>query len=159
MTRFCMLTINKEVLEIANGILTKDEASAGKLLEAVDDYMKLKSRQKHPSGYFDKSGRWYQNNPCACCKNISSPKRKFPLTLNKHCRSAVHVATSHGIDKTDLTKTYNKITKHFDFKISDDIKIAVLLCKIVTEAIFANLSLEEQQALGQVDEALNVLSF
>lgn len=67
---------------------------------AAREYLALKERAIHPKGSFDKAGRWYPAEPCACA--VRAPSRAFPFSFLVHCRTAAHVAETHGVDRKAL---------------------------------------------------------
>lgn len=75
-----------------------------KVKEACIEYHMLVDRKRHPDGHFDRAGRWYPSDDeeMSCCKEISTPSKKHPYTLNKHCRTLAHISRKYGIDEADL---------------------------------------------------------
>lgn len=74
--------------------------------DAANEYRARQNRDSHPSGIFDRASRWYPDS-CeeqSCCKGVRDPSRRFPLSLNKHCRSIEHVANLYGVSETELRK-------------------------------------------------------
>ena len=67
------------------------------LLLASNEYRKLKSRDEHPGGLFDKAGRFTLSPRLACCQGIRTPSRNFPYSEMAHARSALHVAHANGL--------------------------------------------------------------
>lgn len=65
-------------------------------------HLALKNRMLNPDGRFDRGGRFFLDNKCACCSGIRSPSRGYPYPEMTHGRSAVHVASSFGVDVRDL---------------------------------------------------------
>lgn len=55
-------------------------------------YKARQSRSEHPSGTFDKAGRWYPDSQekCSCC-NVRQPSRAYPYSLLLHCRTKKHI--------------------------------------------------------------------
>jgi hypothetical protein len=124
-----MCDYDKKTLNKVHELVATNNSCQGRLFEAVSDYAKLKSRDNHPEGIFDKVGRWYPNIRLTCCGNIRSPSRNFPLSLNKHCRSAEHVANIHQVDKAQMVKAYNLISKiEGDFD-----NLPVFMCTILVQ--------------------------
>jgi hypothetical protein len=76
--------------------------------QAAQEYQNRQDRTTHPDGKFDKGGRWYPSDEeeCSCCLHIRQPSRRWPLSLNKHCRSMAHVANLYGVSDKELRK-YN----------------------------------------------------
>lgn len=76
------------------------------LAAAVAEFIARQTRSSHPAGNFDNAGRWYPiaGEHCECCDSIRTPSRAWPNTLNKHCRSAAHVANLYGVDVTELRR-------------------------------------------------------
>jgi hypothetical protein len=69
-------------------------------------YQPRKARQVHPSGTFDKQGRWYPDGDerCGCCRSIRSPSSAWPYSCMVHCRTRTHceVLLSAGIWGEDV---------------------------------------------------------
>lgn len=76
------------------------------LKKAVQEYLDRKYRICHPDGDFDSGGRWYpsEDEECQCCRNIRQPSRSHPLSLNRHCRTIIHVANLHSASDKELRK-------------------------------------------------------
>lgn len=58
------------------------------------EYEKRQSRREHPSGSFDRAGRWYASDEerASCC-NVRGPSRAFPYSQMVHCRTLKHIKT------------------------------------------------------------------
>lgn len=58
-------------------------------------YELRRDRAQHPSGTFDKGGRWYPaaHETASCCKAIRLPSRAHPYSLLVHCRTKKHITT------------------------------------------------------------------
>ena len=71
---------------------------------ALSDYQARQARNAHPVGYFDNGGRWYPDDEEQqdCCEGLREPTRKFPYSLNRHCRTLTHVAHVHKVSPQDL---------------------------------------------------------
>lgn len=71
---------------------------------ALSDYQVRQSRTAHPSGEFDGKGRWYpaDEEQQDCCVGLRQPTRAYPYSLNKHCRTLVHVAHLHQVPVQEL---------------------------------------------------------
>ena len=56
-------------------------------------YQRRKSREQHPSGTFDKGGRWYPDSSehASCCDSIRTPSLNWPYSLMLHCRTKAHI--------------------------------------------------------------------
>lgn len=67
--------------------------------DAVTIYLDRQSRKVHPSGTFDKAGRWVPDDAewRSCCGAIRWPSRAWPYSLMTHCRSTTHVAALTGV--------------------------------------------------------------
>lgn len=141
-----MLVIDKSILKKIDEVLTLDGLYKGKLIKAVDDYVKLKNRIINPVGSFDSAGRWRPANSLLCCSKIRPPSRKFPYTLNKHCRSAEHVAAMYSVDKKDLIKAYNIVNKLFE--ITSDSNIGCLLSKMMQDGIYDLANIKDESTCG-----------
>jgi ribosomal protein L12E/L44/L45/RPP1/RPP2 len=69
----------------------------------------LRSRHTHPNGLFDNAGRFYLADMCDCCVGLRSPSRAYPFSQMVHGRSALHVATRFGVDKSNVSYVANLI--------------------------------------------------
>ena len=67
---------------------------------AVSEYFGRRQRHAHPAGEWDNAGRWYpsEDEHQECCRCIRYPSRRFPHSLNKHCRSLQHIALMYRVD-------------------------------------------------------------
>ena len=76
------------------------------LARAVAMFVGRQDRVLHPDGRFDSGGRWFprDNEHRECCDVIRSPSRSYPWSYMVHCRTAVHVATLHGVDVRDIRR-------------------------------------------------------
>ena len=74
--------------------------------EAMCEFTKRSHRINHPSGSFDKQGRWYpsDNEKRSCCNAIRSPSTSFPYSLMNHCRTKKHIAELYKVDIKELGK-------------------------------------------------------
>ncbi|MDA8212139.1 MAG: hypothetical protein M0021_09720 [Clostridia bacterium] len=83
------------------------------VLKAAQEYLNRRDRISHPSGSFDKAGRWYpsESETCDCCGAICSPSRAFPYSYMVHCRTAGHVAKLYGVDVKELLKAARQLEK------------------------------------------------
>lgn len=63
--------------------------------EIRDAYVSRADRATHPSGNFDKAGRWYPDNyeVASCCGHVRSPSRAHPYSYMVHCRTRKHLNT------------------------------------------------------------------
>lgn len=52
-------------------------------------YQELKERMIHPTGTFDKGGRWYAENSDLI--NVRSPSRSYPYSEMTACRTKKYV--------------------------------------------------------------------
>lgn len=75
-----------------------------KVQQAAQTYRERQSRIQHPEGEFDSASRWYPSDQERqdCCDAIRSPSRRYPHSLNKHCRSLEHVSRLYSL--TDRQK-------------------------------------------------------
>ena len=80
-----------------------------KVQEAVTEYLKLKNREIHPEGEFDKSGRFYLAEKYECCANIRNPSRRFPYSEMLHGRTLKHAAHKYGVDEKECRKLLKTI--------------------------------------------------
>lgn len=80
--------------------------SNNELAKALYEWRARKDRRHHPSGKFDKQGRFYPdgNETCECCKGIRSPSVAYPYSLMTHCRSVEHVANMFKVDVAELRR-------------------------------------------------------
>ena len=83
------------------------------LEKAAREYISRKNRDSHPSGDFDKAGRWEPDAEewCDCCDYIRTPSRAYPFSLMIHCRTMEHIANLFCVDKSDLRKKVKEIQK------------------------------------------------
>ncbi len=90
-----------ETLASPNAAIANDE-----LQKAARLYLDRQARRDHPAGYFTNGEKWYpaDDERCWCCKFIREPSRKWPWSLNKHCRSIEHIAALSNVDATDLRR-------------------------------------------------------
>jgi hypothetical protein len=82
------------------------------LEQAVTLSVARQERSAHPDGTFDKKSRWYpsESEQQPCCSRIRYPSAAFPNSLNRHCRSAGHVATLAGVDASELRRAARRAT-------------------------------------------------
>jgi hypothetical protein len=82
-----------------------------KVQEAITEYLKLKNREIHPEGTFDKGGRFYlaESEKHDCCRGIRSPSRAYPYSEMKHARTLKHVAQKFGVDEFECRKTLREL--------------------------------------------------
>lgn len=74
--------------------------------QAAEVWRKRQARMSHPQGKFDRGGRWWPapEEECSCCAKIRTPSRRWPWSLNKHCRSLEHVANLCGVPVSELRR-------------------------------------------------------
>lgn len=84
-------------------------AITDKELQAAREFISLRDRHTHPKGSFDNAKRWYPDEYLPCCSAIRGPSRAFPYSYMTHCRTAAHVANSHGVDVSKLRKAAREI--------------------------------------------------
>jgi len=79
--------------------------------QAARTFIARRDRTAHPSGKFDKAGRWYpsENETCECCSSVRSPSRSFPYSYMTHCRTMAHVASLYNVSVADLRKEVRKL--------------------------------------------------
>lgn len=79
--------------------------------EALRSYLRRQAREEHPSGEFDRAGRWYPSDGelQPCCASIRNPSRAYPYSLLVHCRTAEHVAHVHGVPVQQLRKQISSL--------------------------------------------------
>lgn len=92
----------------------------------------LKERKTHPSGSFDKGGRWYPDDSerAECCDSIRCPSRSHPYSYMVHCRTAKHVSILYNIQQKDLNKCLATFISLFEL---NKIKIDDLLQQLPEE--------------------------
>ena len=76
--------------------------------EIKEVYKMLKDRAIHPSGGFDKAGRWYAEH--ADLIDVRSPSRSYPYSQMAACRTLKYVKA---------------VAAHFDCKNKEDLLIYV----------------------------------
>ena len=59
----------------------------------IERYRALRTCKVHPSGEFDRYGRFYLADTYACCRGIRPPSHSYPYSQLRHGRSLEHVAT------------------------------------------------------------------
>lgn len=91
----------------------KKNTLKGGMRAAVRCYIARQERKDHPSGEFDKAGRFYPAGSTyggdgeewqECCAPIRTPSRSWPYTYMTHCRSLPHVANLYGVDAVKLRR-------------------------------------------------------
>lgn len=86
----------------------------GKVLDVLIEQAKLKQREMHPAGFWDKQDRFYLKEKCECCEGIRTPSKKFPKSELTHGRSLKHVAETRNVNIEDakrLRKMLNSLSK------------------------------------------------
>lgn len=80
------------------------------LRQAAKEYNNRKKRCTHPSGAFDRAGRWEPDDSEKqdCCDDVREPSRAYPYSLMVHCRTMEHVANLYDVDKADLQQQVRK---------------------------------------------------
>lgn len=80
------------------------------LEKAIKEYKDRQNRKSHPNGKFDSKSRWYPSEAeqQVCCSTIRQPSRTFPNSLNKHCRSLIHISNLFNVDEKQMRKELNK---------------------------------------------------
>ena len=91
--------------------MKKQPRLTAKLRAAVSTYRRLKSRLTHPSGAFDRAGRWQPTVKLPCCLAIREPSRAHPYSLMLHCRTIGHVAQLNGYTPSTLRAAVNRLEK------------------------------------------------
>lgn len=83
------------------------------LQDAIKLYEDRQARRRHPSGTFDRGGRWYPADAerQSCCAVIRRPSRAYPYSLLSHCRSAEHIAQLCGVDLATLREAIRRPAK------------------------------------------------
>ena len=85
---------------------------------AALEYLLRRSRCSHPSGWFDKGGRWYPGES----ENLNTdmyrtPTRGYPYSYMSACRSLKHCIALFSAD----SKLVNKIIKNVRAKLIDEV--------------------------------------
>jgi hypothetical protein len=77
-----------------------------KIKECLQKFKARQERREHPSGDFDKAGRWYPSDEEKqdCCSSIRGPSRRWPMSYMVHCRTLKHVANLMGVDLKEARK-------------------------------------------------------
>lgn len=76
-------------------------------IEAAHEcFVRRKDRDEHPTGKFDKGGRWYpaSQEEQICCSDVRSPSRSWPYSLMLHCRTAKHIAMLFDVQARDVKR-------------------------------------------------------
>lgn len=91
--------------------MTTEATTTTTLETAARVFIARRDRTAHPSGTFDKGGRWYPSEAeqCDCCHAVRSPSRAHPYSYMVHCRTMAHVANLHGVDVKDLRREVKRI--------------------------------------------------
>lgn len=81
------------------------------LENAAREYISRRDRTSHPTGKFDKQGRWYPVDAerCECCNAVRSPSKNYPYSYMTHCRTMGHVANLFGVSEKDLRKEVKRM--------------------------------------------------
>jgi hypothetical protein len=97
--RSMALTIDIAALAGELGYSNEDVAAARA-------YVARRNRTAHPSGRFDKAGRFCLDGSerGARCAAIREPSREFPYSEMTHARSAEHVASLHGVEALSVKR-------------------------------------------------------
>lgn len=71
---------------------------------AIKTYTDRRDRLAHPSGSFDRAGRFYPDTDewRHCCAAVRGPSRAYPYAYMLHCRTLAHVAALYGVDAGTL---------------------------------------------------------
>jgi hypothetical protein len=75
-------------------------------------YLRRQGREYHPSGRWDRAGRWYPDDATEwrkCCDAVRPPSRRWPYSYLDHCRTAVHVASLYNADVTAVRRIARQI--------------------------------------------------
>ena len=99
---------SRAVIKAATGIaiLAVHEDYAASLASAAELYISRRDGLSDPSGHFTSGPKWHpdEDERCWCCSCIREPSWRWPLSLEKHCRSIEHVAALTDVDATDLRR-------------------------------------------------------
>ena len=82
-----------------------------KVQEAITEYLKLKNREIHPEGTFDKGGRFYlaESEKHDCCRGIRSSSRAYPYSEMVHARTLKHVAHKYNVLESECRKALREM--------------------------------------------------
>ncbi len=80
-------------------------------VEAAERYLRRRDRLEHPTGNFDRAGRFYvaEDEKCDCCIGIRSPSARFPYSQMLHARTAKHVAAVTGVEEKLVKRVARKL--------------------------------------------------
>ena len=71
---------------------------------AVEEYLRRLTRRSHPSGSFDRVGRFTLAQQFDCCAGIRCPSRSWPWSQMTHGRTLRHVAQEFDVGEKALRK-------------------------------------------------------
>lgn len=77
----------------------------------IIEFVKLQTREIHPSGTFDNAGRFYLGD---CPAWIREPSRRYPLSQMQHGRTLEYVVNSNKADEEEvkeIKKLVNRVAK------------------------------------------------
>jgi hypothetical protein len=91
----------------------RDEKKKLAIEVAAKSYLSRQSRADHPVGEFDFCGCWQpaKEERCKECGRVRKPSQNFPYTLSQHCRTALHIANLHKVDRVELLKAAKILKK------------------------------------------------
>ena len=88
---------------------------------AGHEYNLRKHKLARPKGRSDGVRWWPEPSEwCDCCKQIREPSRGFPLSLYRHCHTAVHVAQLYGVDEGELRAVAKRLEGLYVVMATDD---------------------------------------
>jgi hypothetical protein len=71
------------------------------ILAAAQRWIRLRDRDEHPIGDFDRAGRFHLDERFPCCAGIRSPSRRYPYSEMLHGRSLAHVLQEAGLQERE----------------------------------------------------------
>ena len=91
----------------------RDEKKKLAIEMAAKSYLRRQSRVDHPVGEFDFAGRWHpgREERCKVCGCVRKPSQAFPYSRSQHCRTALHIANVHKVDRVELLRAAKILKK------------------------------------------------
>lgn len=96
--------------------MSKLPRSNSRIYKAALQFRRLRDREEHPDGSFDKAGRWYPSDDeeLECCHSVRGPSRAYPYPLLQHCRTAVHVAKTWKVEVREVRRVARLLDQRFN---------------------------------------------
>jgi len=82
-----------------------------KEVEVAEIVVRLKDRDIHPDGFFDRGGRWFPFKETASLREVRAPSKPYPFSYLRHCRTAKYQAQLHGVDLGNVKKAMKEVRK------------------------------------------------